>query len=54
MQVVRKITQSGRYSKVLNLPKDFLKSLNWKEKQKVIITLDDKKGRLIVEDYKNP
>lgn len=50
MKVVRKITQSGRYSKVLNIPKKFLKALGWREKQKVEVELDERRQRLIVED----
>lgn len=50
MKAVRKITQSGRYSKVLNLPKRFLRVLGWREKQKVEVELDERRQRLIVED----
>ena len=48
-QNVRNITQnsSGTYS--ISLPKKFVKSLNWRQKQRVTVTKDGKK--LIIEDW---
>ena len=44
------LTISGKKSYVLVLPVEFVRHLKWKERQKLNITLKDKK--LIVEDWK--
>lgn len=49
----RKITTSGKYSKALILPREFLKKLSWRENQNLEIELDEKNRRLIVKDTKN-
>ena len=49
---IRKIAKSGRYSKSLVLPRDFLRKLNWRENQNLEVELDEKKKRLIIRDAK--
>ena len=51
-QVIRKISTSGKYSKVINLPREFLKKLGWREDQNLEIELDEKNKRLIIKDAK--
>ncbi len=45
-----KLMKISRYSYGLVIPKDFVKKLKWKEKQKIILSLKGKK--IIVEDWK--
>ncbi len=45
-----KIMKVSRYSHGLVIPKDFIKKLKWKEKQKVTLSLKGKK--IIIEDWK--
>ena len=51
-RVVRKLSTSGKYSKALNLPREFLKLLGWRQNQNLAIELDRSKKRLIVKDAK--
>jgi len=51
-KIVHKIAASGRYSKALVLPRNFLRVLNWRENQKVEIQLDEKKKQLVIRDAK--
>ena len=51
-QVTRKLSFSGRYSKALNLPREFLKLLGWRQNQNLSVELDKTKKRLIVKDAK--
>jgi len=50
--VVRKLSFSGKYSKALNLPREFLKFLGWRQNQNLSVELDKSKKRLIVKDAK--
>ena len=47
---IRKITTSGKYSKAIILPREFLKKLNWRENQNLEIELDEKNQRLVIKD----
>jgi len=49
---IRKLTASGKYSKFLNLPREFLKKLGWRENQNLEIELDEKNKRLVIKDSK--
>ena len=51
-RVVRKLSTSGKYSKALNLPRQFLKLLGWRQNQNLSIELDKTKKRWIVKDAK--
>ena len=46
---IRKLTRVGRVSLAVTLPLEFIRTLKWKERQRVVVTLKGKK--LIVEDY---
>jgi len=48
----RKILQLGKYSKVIVIPRDFLRDLKWKENQMLKPALDKKNKRIIVKDAK--
>ena len=48
-KVVRKLSASGKYSKALNLPREFLKKLNWHQNQNLSVKLDEKNKRLIIK-----
>lgn len=51
-QAIRKLTTSGLYSKVLVLPRKFLRALRWREDQKLEVTLDEEKKQMIIKDAK--
>jgi len=46
----RKIVKNGRGSHYVNIPREVVKELKWKERQKVVVRRSGKK--LIVEDWK--
>ena len=52
MKITRKISTSGKYSKVVNLPREFLKSLGWRENQNLELELDEKLKQIIIKDAK--
>lgn len=49
---IRKITTSGKYSKAIIIPREFLKKLNWRENQNLEITLDEVKKQIVIRDAK--
>lgn len=51
-KATRKLSTSGLYSKVLVLPRAFLRALGWREDQKLEVALDEKKKRMIIKDAK--
>ena len=51
-KTTRKISTSGKYSKVINLPREFLKKLKWREDQNLSVELDEKNQRIILKDAK--
>lgn len=50
MKNVRKIVKNGRESYYINIPKEYMRELGWRERQKLTVKLVNKK--LIVEDWK--
>ncbi len=46
----RKIVKNGRNSYYINIPKEILKELGWRERQKLVVKKRGKK--VIVEDWK--
>ncbi|MFH0969090.1 MAG: AbrB/MazE/SpoVT family DNA-binding domain-containing protein [Patescibacteria group bacterium] len=48
---IRKLTKIGTTSLGLTLPKEIVKSLGWREKQRVKIKRI--KGGLVIRDYRN-
>ena len=53
MKTIRKITSSGKYSKVITIPREFLKALNWRQNQNLEFELDEKGKRIIIKDSKD-
>lgn len=49
-QRTRKLTRTGKISYTVNMPKDFVNFLGWKERQKLTVKLSGK--RIIIEDWK--
>ena len=47
---IRKLTKVGGKSIAVTLPIDMLRTLNWKERQKVVVKLKGKK--IIIGDWK--
>ena len=53
MKIIRKITSSGKYSKVITIPREFLKALNWRQNQNLEFKLDEKGKKIIIRDAKD-
>jgi len=53
MKIIRKITSSGKYSKVITIPREFLKALGWRQNQNLEFELDEKGKRIIIKDAEN-
>ena len=53
IQVIRKLSFSGKYSKALNLPREFLKLLGWRQNQNLSVELNKSKKQLIIKDAKS-
>lgn len=49
-KIVRKLTKTGRGSRYVILPKEFLAELGWKEKQK--LTLERVRGGILIKDWR--
>jgi hypothetical protein len=47
---IRKIVKNGRESYYTNIPKDIMRELRWREKQKVVVTRV--RGGLLIRDWK--
>ncbi len=47
---VRKVIKNGRGSYYINIPKELMKELRWRERQK--LTVRKSGGKLVVEDWK--
>ncbi len=48
---IRKITKSGGKSYSLTLPIEYVRTLGWRESQKVVVSLDKGRKRLIIKDW---
>ncbi len=48
---IRKLSKSTRGSYLVRLPVDFVRSLRWKDGQKLEFYLDKKRGRIIIKDW---
>jgi len=53
MKLIRKLTSTGKYSKALVIPREFLKSLHWRQDQNLALELDEKGKKIIVRDAKD-
>lgn len=49
---IRKITKSGGKSYSMTLPIEFVRILRWRESQKVVVSIDKRRKRLIIKDWK--
>ncbi|MDD5289813.1 MAG: AbrB/MazE/SpoVT family DNA-binding domain-containing protein [Patescibacteria group bacterium] len=47
---IRKLTKVGQHSFAVTLPMEMVKKLNWREKQKVVVTLKSK--TITIKDWK--
>jgi len=52
MKLTRKITSSGKYSKVIVIPREFLKALGWRQNQNLELELDERGKKIIIRDAK--
>ncbi len=53
MKLIRKIQSAGKYSKVLVIPREFLKALSWRQNQNLELELDEKGKRIVIKDAKD-
>ena len=53
MRVIRKLTSSGKYSKAIVFPREYLKALGWRQNQNLDLELDEKGKRIIIKDAKD-
>jgi len=53
MKLIRKITSSGKYSKVIVIPREFLRTLSWRQNQNLELELDEKGKKIIIRDAKD-
>ena len=49
---IRKITKIGKTSYAVALPVDLIRAWRWKEKQKVVLEIDNKKRVIKIKDWK--
>ncbi len=49
---VRKLTKTGMYSYTVNVPKEVIADLKWRERQKLEVVYDAKKKELKIKDWK--
>ena len=50
MNLIRKINKTAKRSYSVVIPKEFVKKLNWQERQKVVVSLKGK--RITICDWK--
>ena len=48
-EAIRKITKTGNYTYYINIPREYIKVLGWRKKQKVVVKLSEKK--IIIDDW---
>ena len=51
-QNIRKLTKIGKRSFAVTLPVDLVRAWHWKEKQKVVLEVDNKKKIIKIKDWK--
>jgi hypothetical protein len=49
--LVRKLSKVGGFSYGLTLPIDVIRKFKWRERQKLQLTVDEKRKRIIIEDW---
>ncbi len=50
-KVIRKLTKVGKRSYAVVLPKEIIKSFDWKERQKLIVKVNRKRKAIIIQDW---
>ncbi|MBF05528.1 hypothetical protein CL644_02365 [bacterium] len=50
--LVRKLSKIGGFSYGVTLPIDIIRKFKWRERQKLKLTIDEQKKRIIIEDWK--
>jgi bifunctional DNA-binding transcriptional regulator/antitoxin component of YhaV-PrlF toxin-antitoxin module len=53
MKIIRKITSSEKYSKVITIPREFLKTLGWRQNQNLEFESDERGKKIIIRDAKD-
>lgn len=53
MKLIRKLQSAGKYSKVIVIPREFLKELRWRQDQNLELELDEKSKKIIIRDAKD-
>ena len=48
---IRKITRIGRYSYAVSIPISVIRDWKWKERQKVVLEVDNKKKVIKIKDW---
>jgi len=48
----RKLQRTGRYSYIINIPKELVDNFRWRERQKLDIIFGGRKHELIIRDWK--
>ncbi len=48
---VRKIFKAGKVTYAVTLPIDTIRKWGWKEKQKVVLEVDEKSKQIIIKDW---
>ncbi len=49
---IRKIQKTSTHSYVINIPKELINQFGWREKQKLEIVFQGKKGEMTIKSYK--
>jgi bifunctional DNA-binding transcriptional regulator/antitoxin component of YhaV-PrlF toxin-antitoxin module len=49
-KVTRKLTKTGRGSMYVILPKEYIQSLGWKERQKLVV--EKVRGGILIKDWR--
>ena len=50
---IRKITKVGMKSYAITLPIDIIRKWRWKERQKVVLKINEKKKTITISDWKS-
>jgi bifunctional DNA-binding transcriptional regulator/antitoxin component of YhaV-PrlF toxin-antitoxin module len=53
MKTKRKLVITGQYTYAVTLPKTWVKSLRWRSKQMLELTLDMQRQRIVIKDFPN-
>jgi len=48
---IRKLSKTTRGGYLVRLPIDFVKKLRWRDGQKLDLSIDEKRGKIVVRDW---